>query len=212
MPRQQRLVVPPAPLCSLRPHRLLRLIAEPARERSCQSERPHSHKKFRARRGLVLRLRNRRRHGRSSVSAARAPSDRAADAGSCRQGAARLAAPPPLTGDIGVTRGGPRPPKALLAPEPQQVRRFTGCDPIPSRGGHVDFCIAAFSRLTRSGSTSARSRVAMTSGPSQPPGGGHIPRGSRPLLLSRLAGATRAHRSRRIEPVAHSGVRVLHLP
>src|SRR5438128_532978 len=148
MPRQGRLVVPPAPLCSLRPHRLLRLIAEPARERSCQSERPHSHKKFRARRGLVLRLRNRRRHGRSSVSAARAPSARAADAGSCWQGAARLAAPPPLTGDIGVTRRGLRPPKALLAPEPQQVRRFTGRDPISSRGPHVDFCIAAFFRLT----------------------------------------------------------------
>ena len=151
MPRQRRLVVPPAPLCSVWSHRLLRLIAEPARKRSCQSERPHSHKKFRARRGLVLRLRNRRRHGRSSVSAARAPSARAADAGSGRQCAARLAAPPPLTGDIGVTRRGPRPPKALLAPEPQQVRRFTGCDPIPSRGRHVDFCIAAFFRLTPEG-------------------------------------------------------------
>src|SRR3984893_18732567 len=151
MPRQWRLVVPPAPLCSLRPHRLLRLIAEPARKRSCQSARPYGHKKLRARRGLVLRLRNRRRLGRSSLSAARAPSARAADAGSCRQGAARLAAPPPLTGDIGVTRPRPRHPKGLLAPEPQQVRRFTGCDPIPSSGRHVDFCIAAFFRLTPEG-------------------------------------------------------------
>jgi hypothetical protein len=142
MPRQRRLVVPPAPLRALRSHRLLRLVAEPARKRSCQRERPHSPKKFRARRGLVLRLWNRRRHGRSSVSGARAPSAQAADAGSCRQGAARLAAPPPLTGDIGVRRRGPRPPKALLAPEPQQVRRFTGCDPIPSRGRHVDFVAA----------------------------------------------------------------------
>src|SRR5437899_1044476 len=106
MPRQRRLVVPPAPLRALRSHRLLRLVAEPARKRSYQSERPHSHKKFRARRGLVLRLRNRRRHGRSSVSAARAPSAQAADAGSRRQGAAGLAAPPPLSGDVGVPRRG----------------------------------------------------------------------------------------------------------
>ena len=35
-----------------------------------------------------------------------------------------------------------------LAPEPRQVRRFTGRDPISSRGPHVDFCIAAFFRLT----------------------------------------------------------------
>src|SRR5438132_12251084 len=114
MPRQRRLVVPPAPLRALRSHRLLRLVPEPARKRSCQSERPHSHKKFRTRRGLVLRLRNRRRHGRSSVSAARAPSAQAADAGSCRQGAARLAALPPLTGDVGLPRRGQLPPTAFV--------------------------------------------------------------------------------------------------
>ncbi len=34
MPRQRRLVVPPAALCSVWSHRLLRLIAEPARKRA----------------------------------------------------------------------------------------------------------------------------------------------------------------------------------
>jgi hypothetical protein len=76
-----------------------------------KSARPHRHKKFRARRGLVLRLRSRRRHGRSSVSAARSPSAQAADTGSCWQGATRLAAPPPLiyvlnSGDPGPYRQG----------------------------------------------------------------------------------------------------------
>jgi hypothetical protein len=128
MPRQRRLVVPPAPLCSLRSHRLLRLIAEPARKRSFQSERPHSHKKFRARRGLVLRLRNRRRHGRSSVSAARAPSAQPADARSCRQGAARLAEAPPLSGDLGVARRGPPPPTAFGVP--RRPRRGRDLDDV----------------------------------------------------------------------------------
>ena len=38
-----------------------------------------------------------------------------------------------------------------LAPEPQQVRRFTGCDPIPPRSRDVDLGIAALFRLTGEG-------------------------------------------------------------
>jgi len=38
-----------------------------------------------------------------------------------------------------------------LAPEPRQVRRFTGCDPIPPRGRDVDRGIAAIFRLTGEG-------------------------------------------------------------
>src|SRR5438270_863114 len=38
-----------------------------------------------------------------------------------------------------------------LAPEPRQVRRFTGCDPIPPRGRDVDLGIAALFRLTGEG-------------------------------------------------------------
>ena len=38
-----------------------------------------------------------------------------------------------------------------LAPEPRQVRRFTGYDPIPPRGRDVDLGIAALFRLTGEG-------------------------------------------------------------
>ena len=121
MPRQRRLVVPPAPLRALRSHRLLRLVAEPARNGTCQSDGPHSHKKLRAWRRLVLRLQNRRSAGRSSVSAARAPSAQSTDARSCRQGAARLATPPPLSGMVTPERGATPPnrhgPIGRISPE-----------------------------------------------------------------------------------------------
>ena len=160
MPRQRRLVVPPAPLRALWSHRLLRLVAEPARKRSCQSERPPSHTKFRARRGLVLRLRNRRRHGRSSVSAARAPSAQAADARPCRQGATRLGAPPPLSDAFGVPQTSTGNPPVFRCRAQVACLRTTRSR--PPRAGCQIRLVTARSSVWRSASRCSRPRATET--------------------------------------------------
>ena len=57
--RRRRLVGAPAPLRAVRAHRLLRLLAGPARERARGRDRPPDRAELRAGRGLVLGLRER---------------------------------------------------------------------------------------------------------------------------------------------------------
>ena len=54
--RQQPVVVSPAALREVRAHRLLRYIAQSARDGAFPRDRPFRHDEFRARRGLVLEL------------------------------------------------------------------------------------------------------------------------------------------------------------
>src|SRR5712671_2795268 len=56
MPCGRTVVVPPAALRQVRPHRLLRYITEPARDGALPRDRPLCHHELRARRGLVLEL------------------------------------------------------------------------------------------------------------------------------------------------------------
>ena len=65
VPRHGRLVVPPAALRALRPRRLLRLLAVPARQPPCGGRRAPDRPELRARRGLVLGL----RRGRTTSTA-----------------------------------------------------------------------------------------------------------------------------------------------
>ena len=72
--RDRRTVAAPADVHDVRPHRLLRLVAQPARDRARARERPSGHPLGGARRGLVLVLRGRggvhgrRRRRRTAVS------------------------------------------------------------------------------------------------------------------------------------------------
>ena len=58
VPRGGRVVAPPAPLRRLRAHRLLRQLAQPARQRARPPGRPRHRPELRAGRGLVLGLRS----------------------------------------------------------------------------------------------------------------------------------------------------------
>ena len=64
------LVVPPSSLRRLRPHRLLRLVAIPARQPPRGRRRSSGGPELRARRGLVLGLRERALHGGPGVGSA----------------------------------------------------------------------------------------------------------------------------------------------
>ncbi|CAA9521102.1 MAG: Isopeptidase T, partial [uncultured Thermoleophilia bacterium] len=59
LPPHRRVVGPPAPLPLVRPRRLLRLVAQPARDRARADERSSDHRVDRARRELALVLRRR---------------------------------------------------------------------------------------------------------------------------------------------------------
>jgi hypothetical protein len=98
MRRSRGLVVPPAPLYAVRAHRLLRLLAVPARERPCGRHRAPAHQELRAGRVVVLELRGgpdvRQRPG---ACPARAPSRRPAGARPGGPRTTRLAVEAPLT-------------------------------------------------------------------------------------------------------------------
>jgi hypothetical protein len=60
MPCGRSVVVPPPALRQVRPHWLLRYVAEPARDCALPRDRPLRHHELRARRGLVLELPHRK--------------------------------------------------------------------------------------------------------------------------------------------------------
>src|SRR5690606_27125794 len=99
-----RLVGSPAPVRAVRPHRLLRLVSGPARDRALPRDRPPAGPQLRAGRGLVLGLPHERAAGgprpaRTPAPAARPGGPRPRGAGP--GGLARshpLAAPPPRWG------------------------------------------------------------------------------------------------------------------
>src|SRR5438477_12672117 len=93
----RRLVVPPAPVCPVRAHRLLRHLAVTARERARGGHRAPGHPQLRAGGGLVLELCDRRvLRVRPGADPTGPPSPRPAGTRSGRPGAARLARPPAL--------------------------------------------------------------------------------------------------------------------
>src|SRR5690606_32497185 len=107
--RRGRLVGPPAPVRAVRPHRLLRLVSGPARDRALPRDRPPAGPQLRAGRGLVLGLPHERAAGgprpaRTPAPAARpgGPRPRGAGPGGLAR-APPLPAPPP-------PRGGAAPP------------------------------------------------------------------------------------------------------
>src|SRR5258708_9665829 len=104
--RSRGLVVPSAPLRAVRAHRLLRLLAGPARQRACGRLRAPADQELRAGRVMVLELRGgpdvRQRAG---TGAARAPSRRPAGARPGGPPAPRLAVQAPLAGPRPSSRG-----------------------------------------------------------------------------------------------------------
>ena len=95
--RGGRLVVPPAPVRPVRAHRLLRLVAVPARQRARQGGRPPGHPELRAARGVVLELPGRPAvRARTRTGAAAPPPAQPDHARPGRPGPRRLAGPPAL--------------------------------------------------------------------------------------------------------------------
>ena len=99
--RFRGLVVTPETVCGMRPHRMLRQLAEPARDRPRQLVGSHRHMQLRAGRGLVLGLPNERIHGRASSRTSAASSPRPTRARTSRTGSPKLARP---VGGIVTTR------------------------------------------------------------------------------------------------------------
>src|SRR5690348_16610354 len=91
------MVVSSAPMRAVRTHRLLRLLAGTARLSSCRGDRTPFRPQLRARRELVLGLRQRRLLRRAAVGAAGASPARPAGAGSAGSRAGRLDEAPALT-------------------------------------------------------------------------------------------------------------------
>ena len=80
----RRLVVSSAPLRAMRSYRLLRLIAEPARDQALQRDRSSGHCQLRARRAVVLRLSHGEGLRRPEPRPAAMAPGRSTGAGPCR--------------------------------------------------------------------------------------------------------------------------------
>src|SRR5260370_874505 len=104
---ERRVVVPPAPVRSVRAHRLLRHLTVPARERARRPDRTPDCRELRAGRGLVLELPGAGvLRARPATRPARTPSGLSAGARPGRTRATGLALPHSLTwGGGGTTRG-----------------------------------------------------------------------------------------------------------
>jgi hypothetical protein len=86
-------VAPPATVCGVRPHRLLRQLARPARHCACDRFGSPGHLQLRAGRGLVLELPNKRIHGRTWARTPAASSARPTRTWPSRTGPRQLAGP-----------------------------------------------------------------------------------------------------------------------
>jgi len=91
--RLWRLVATPTTVHGVRPHWMLRQLAQPARDRACELVRALCHPQLRARRGLVLELPNKRIHGRASPRTPAASSPRPTRAWTRWTGSRQLARP-----------------------------------------------------------------------------------------------------------------------
>src|SRR6266516_1802291 len=125
--RDRRLVVPPATLYAVRAHRLLRLLAGPARQRARGGHRAPADPELRAGRVVVLELRRephvRKRPG---PGPARAPSRRPAGARPGRPRARRLAVPAALGRPGKQGRAGTRMFPAVTGPDGPGSPRIEG--------------------------------------------------------------------------------------
>jgi hypothetical protein len=100
--RVRGLVVPSTTMCGVRPHRVLRQLTQPARNRACELVRSLDHPELRARRGLVLGLPDQRVSRRTSPRTPAASSPRPTRARTSRTGAGQLAG---SLGGIDMIRG-----------------------------------------------------------------------------------------------------------
>src|SRR5580704_10988716 len=113
--RSRGLVVPPAPLYPVRAHRLLRLLARPARQCARGGDGSPADPQLRARRGVVLELRGEPDVlQRPGPGPARAPSRRPAGTWPGGPRAPRLAVPAALTGP--GNSSAPEPAHLVLSP------------------------------------------------------------------------------------------------
>ena len=118
------LVVTPTTVCGVRPHRMLRQLARPARDCARQLVRSPCHPQLRTRRGLVLELPNQRVHGRASPRTPAASSRRPTRAWTSRTGPRKLARPlgGVMTMQWVATSSGAVPCQNEISPEAESAR------------------------------------------------------------------------------------------